>query len=108
MDDELPEFEARSLEQVQAFVQSIFGPNYQALIAHEDGHYRVIFNEAQFTLTEAKPDPTKSQWSTLKKRFKRRDQSVFVFKETGAAACPEEAGATTGRCYYVDFGFFLY
>lgn len=107
MSQDLPEFEARNVKDVQPFVHSIFGNNLEDLIVYEDGHFRAIFAETQFTLTEDKPEPSKSQWSTLKKKFKRRDSSAFVFRKTGKAQC-SEASDEAKQCYYIDFGFFLY
>ena len=49
-------------------------------------------------------EPSKSQWSTLKKQLKRRDHQIFVFKEYGTVPCNAETDAT---CLYLDFGFFL-
>jgi hypothetical protein len=51
-------------------------------------------------LADGATEPSKSQWNSLKKRFKRAAPYVFMFKEHGAAEC--EGGA----CYYLDFGFF--
>lgn len=107
--NDLPEFEERSLPQVEFFARGVFGDNLVELISYDDGHYRAVFKETQFSLSGDKPVPTKSQWSTLKKRLKRHDKATFVFKETGEADCaggqPEEP---EGKCYYIDFGFFAF
>lgn len=68
------------------------------LIIHEDRHFRALFHANYFALPEGVTEPTKSQWNTLKKRFKRLDHDIFVFKEHG-----QQDGM-----YYIDFGYFAY
>ncbi|MFP4322919.1 MAG: hypothetical protein ACLFTK_10735 [Anaerolineales bacterium] len=68
----------------------------QALLPYEDGHFRALFRANYFGETA----PSKSQWNSLKKRFKRHHPGVFVFKETG------ETDADGERLLYIDFGFF--
>lgn len=106
---DLPAFQARSFEAAFDFISTVLS-NRQSpdasflveLIQYEDRHYRAVFDPAYFTLQPGKAQPTRSQWNTLKKRLKRHDPTVFVFKEHGEVACE---GAEGGRCYYVDFGF---
>lgn len=70
------------------------------LIEYPDGHYRVIFDPAYFVLQVGQSEPSKSQWNTLKKKLKRHDPRVFVFKEHDAITHDGQ------RCYFLDFGFF--
>lgn len=106
---DLPTFQQRSLDFVVRFAERVL-TDYQdpprghlrALIPYEDGHYRALFDAAYFVLTEGHTEPSKSQWNSLKKKFKRHDPAIFVFKEHGEAAC----GETEARCCYIDFGFF--
>lgn len=102
---DLPEFKATSQAKAWHFVRSVFGMNATAIEGFKDHHFRVIFKSTQFHFHEGHNSPTKSQWSSLKKRMKRHDTNVFVFKQTGEASCPE--GNSDNDCYFVDFGFFL-
>ena|SRR5258708_7201248 len=68
------------------------------LLDYEDGHYRVLFKPRYFSLQDGQTGPTKSQWNSLKKKMKRRDSTVFVFKVYG------EVG-TKDKQYFLDFGF---
>ncbi len=78
------------------------------LIEFEDNHYRAIFDQSYFQLQEGKAAPSKSQWSTLKKKFKRRNRSIFVFRAHGELPCKQVSRATKGRtCLFLDFGFML-
>jgi hypothetical protein len=103
--NDLPEFKATSTAKTWHFVRSVFGVNALAIEENADHHFRVIFKSTQFHIHEGHDSPTKSQWSSLKKRMKRHDTNVFVFKETGKADCPDEQ--SEDDCYYVDFGFFV-
>jgi hypothetical protein len=71
------------------------------LVEYPDGHYRALFDPALFVLPAGQSAPSKSQWNNLKKRMKRHEPLVFVFKEHG-----EATGGDGSQCYYVDFGFF--
>ncbi|MFQ3646264.1 MAG: hypothetical protein SNJ54_05180 [Anaerolineae bacterium] len=104
MSSDLPEFEKRPRARVMPLMHDVFGPSMVSLEAFPDGHFRVIFRRGVFTLADEAAEPSRSQWTTLKKRLKRRDHRVFIFREHGKAPC-SEAG---GDCYYLDFGFFLY
>ncbi len=107
---DLPAFKARPPDAVRDYAARVFirhEPGHVGdttlldLIAYPDGHYRACFDPAYFTLAEGRQSPSKSQWSTLKKKMKRHDRGVFVFKAHGETTIPG------GRpCYYVDFGFF--
>lgn len=101
--NELPEFDKRDSGRVLTLVKSIFGSHFAKLDTFDDGHFRVVFQPAYFTLHEGATEPSKSQWSSLKKRIKRRDRLIFIFKETGKVQC----GVGDDTCYYIDFGFFL-
>jgi hypothetical protein len=100
---DLPRFQKRSQQAVQDYIGRVLNhgdrpedTTLQELIAYEDGHFRAIFRREYFALQEGHTEPTKSQWNTLKKRMKRMDRRVFVFKEHGIS----------GDDLYVDFGFF--
>jgi hypothetical protein len=106
---DLPEFRARPRQQVESFARVVFnnepGRNTThlfQLIDYPDGHYRAIFKPSYFILPEGQTVPSKSQWSSLKKKMKRHDHQVFVFKAYGEVPCGQE------RCYYLDFGFFAH
>ena len=100
----LPDFKTRRIDEVESFAMQVFThpdepehSHFQRLETFADGHYRAIFSPAYFRRAA---DPTKSQWNNLKKKLKRHDKQVFVFKECGLIA--EE---NTG---YIDFGFFAH
>jgi hypothetical protein len=112
-DDELPDFQKRKTHIVMTYITQILsmsgGSALLKLIPYEDNSFRVIFKSTVFTLQEGATEPSKSQWSTLKKRMKRHDHSVFVFKKHGEANC-EDAGDNVSAtrdydCLYIDFGF---
>jgi hypothetical protein len=109
MQPDLPEFEKRSKAKVVPLVTAIFSQHMIELVQHDDGHFRVVFTTGVFTMGEGQTEPTHSQWSTLKKRFKRRDKRLFIFKEHGRIAVDGKKGeSATIPHYYLDFGFFLY
>jgi hypothetical protein len=104
----VPRFRKRRRDMVESFAARVFSKadnatHLRRLIGFEDGHWRAVFEPAYFTLTEGRTEPSKSQWNTLKKRMKRIDPSVFIFREYGDTHCDPESDAT---CLYVDFGFF--
>lgn len=106
----LPTFRPRARDQVLEFITEVMtlGPDsdtsyMNSLIEHGDGHYRVLFDPAYFVLPAGQTEPSKSQWNNLKKRMKRHEPLVFVFKEHG-----EAIGAGGKRCFYLDFGFFAH
>lgn len=104
---DLPAFKARPRDQAMALVHRVLMLDSHSdhsylhdLVVHQDGHYRVLFDPAYFVLQPGQTEPSKSQWSSLKKKFKRHDPSVFVFKEHGTQTI-------SGKLYaYLDFGFF--
>jgi hypothetical protein len=106
VDTDLPEFDKRPQYIVLPYTKSIFAGNFIRLEEFDDGHFRVVFKSTYFVLQEEQTEPSKSQWSTLKKKMKRHNKGVFVFKETGGVDC--EAVTADYACYYVDFGFFAY
>lgn len=104
----LPHFRKRRREAVEDYATRVFikpgsdaGTLLRRMVAFEDNHWRAVFDASYFTLTEG--EPSKSQWNTLKKRMKRMDPSVFIFKGHGDTLCDPEQDE---RCLYVDFGFF--
>lgn len=101
---DLPNFQQRKGFQVMPLVQGVFGNHFVRLETFKDGHYRVIFKPEYFTMQGDATEPSKSQWSSLKKRIKRRDHLVFIFKEYGNAPCQPDSD-NQAECYYVDFGF---
>lgn len=103
MKKSLPNFRTRPEQVVEDFAKEIFTPPgkdqktfFQRLIAYPDGHYRALFAPAYFPQNP----PSKSQWSTLKKKVKRHNEGVFIFKAYGEIIDGET------RSFYLDFGFF--
>lgn len=101
MVDDFPELDKNMSTTARGLAGSIFREYLVELKEFDDGRFRVLFDGQYFNLDASRPIPTKSQWSSLKKRFKRHHKGVFVFKETG------ESKDVRTR-YYMDFGFFLY
>ena len=110
----IPDFQKRKVHHIMPYVTKILGMGSGSallkLIAYEDGHFRAVFKSSYFTLQEGQTEPTKSQWSTLKKKMKRHDGHVFVFKKHGEINC-RQVGKNISpnasyKCLYVDFGFF--
>lgn len=103
---DLPEFKTQGRERVTAFLtQLLTHPNqpqshFVRLVEHEDGHYGVVFSLSYFAPTEP---PTKSQWNSLKKKLKRHDKRIFVFKDHSLVECEAPAG-----CGALEFGFFAH
>ena len=119
MNDELPRFKKRRYMDVMQFINRVLtnpgvGPqsHLYRLIEYDDGHYRAIFSPTYFQHSDGRTEPSKSQWGTLKKRMKRYQKSVFIFREYGEVDCtsgeahPSDSNDET--CYYVDFGFFAF
>jgi len=107
MDYDIPEFDAKFAKQRGLpFLTGIFNDAFVKLTIDDDGRCRAIFKKSYFVLQDDNTEPSKSQWSTLKKKMKRHNRNVFVFKETGETAC--NADASPDSCFYVDFGFFKY
>lgn len=109
--DDVPEFEKRQAFKVLPLMTSVFsegGANsFVRLLTFPDGHFRAIFRRSYFVMQGAATEPTKSQWNTLKKRLKRRDHRIFIFKEHGTVRC-DDASNSDADCLYLDFGFFKY
>ena len=111
MYDELPEFRKTKHEYAMKFINSVLmGPGGASMVrleAFEDYHFRAIFKLSYFQLGQEADMPSKSQWNTLKKKMKRRNHSVFVFREYGVITCEESKpeSAKNGSCLYIDFGF---
>jgi len=104
---DLPQFKVRKQEDVVEFITRVLTqPNkpevsyFRRLVEYEDGHYGVEFSLGYFISTEV---PTKSQWNSLKKKLKRRDKKVFVFKKHNVILCDASAW-----CGFLEFGFFAH
>jgi hypothetical protein len=106
MENDVPEFNlVEAKRRALPFVNSIFTDKLSKLEIADDGRCRAIFKKSFFTLNEGETEPSKSQWSTLKKKLKRHNRGVFIFKETGETACAE---GSSDKCFYIDFGFYRY
>ena len=107
-DDELPEFKKMKMPFVTKFINGALvgasGASFVSLEEFDDNHFRVIFKTSYFQLAEGNEEPSKSQWNTLKKKIKRRDRSVFIFREYGQIECVQSS-SKSDRCFYLDFGF---
>lgn len=103
---DLPQFKPQDRKQVEIFITRVLTlpggdlTHLSELITYPDGHFRAIFNPSYFVLPAGQPEPSKSQWNSLKKKVKRHDSRAFVFKEHGTVPC------NGAKCYYLDFGFF--
>lgn len=104
---DLPQFQQRKTFQVLPIIQGVFSGHLLRLEPFEDGHFRAVFRPDYFVMQGDATEPTKSQWSSLKKRIKRRDHRIFVFKEYGTVLCQADAETadSTKQCFYIDFGF---
>ncbi len=107
---DLPEFKRANRDYVTGFVtQLLTHPNqpeqsyFRRLVEYSDGHYGIVFSLSYFLPTEA---PTKSQWNSLKKKFKRHDKRIFVLKEHSVIGCG--APDDPERCGCLEFGFFAH
>jgi hypothetical protein len=104
---DLPRFQRRHRDHVMAFINHVFMQGSSSylrdLIEYDDGHYRVVFDMAIFSLQSGQTQPSKSQWNNLKKKLKRHDPKVFMFKAHGEVDCGNFASE---KCGYMDFGFF--
>ena len=96
----LPNFRQSNFSYAEGYAGRVFGERLIALQLMNPEHYfRAIFDTAYFTIQPGNDAPSKSQWSTLKKRMKRVNPTVFVFKEHGTT---HHEGTEYS---YVDFGF---
>jgi hypothetical protein len=105
--NDLPKFRIKPRQQVIHFISSVLtNPGghscFYKLVEYPDGHYRTMFNSDFFFIAEGRSAPSKSQWSTLKKKLKRKDHTIFIFKDCGVIECD----GFSGECYYIDFGYF--
>ena len=110
MRKELPRFRKVKRRYAASIVHSaLSGPQGSALLTlleFEDRHFRAIFDISYFQLAEGKDMPSKSQWNSLKKRLKRRDRSLFIFRQYGRLDCGDQAKTSSAdTCLYIDFGF---
>lgn len=107
MSSELPDFRKVKRSYAAAFINGILlgagGASLVRLIAFDDNHFRAVFKPSYFQLAADADSPSKSQWNTLKKKMKRRDRSVFVYRQYGRTACHDSQAAPA--CLYLDFGF---
>ncbi len=77
------------------------------LLEFEDHHFRAVFELKHFELGEGNTLPSKSQWNSLKKRLKRRDRTIFIFRAYGEIDCGAPGKHLAATCLYIDFGFRL-
>ncbi len=105
----LPKFRKMRRDDVEAFINALLTQKHELpprqylrqLIEYDDKHFRAIFEPSYFMLAEGQSEPSKSQWNNLKKKIKRHDSRIFLFKEHGTIQVAGE------KLYYLDFGFFL-
>ncbi|NJL93759.1 MAG: hypothetical protein HC915_08505 [Anaerolineae bacterium] len=104
MNDELPQFRPVDPATAQMYCERVFvhgaESSLHALESYPDHHFRALFRLSYFTLAEGAQEPSKSQWNTLKKKMRRVNPGVFVFKAHGTQA------AEDGWLGWVEFGFF--
>ena len=110
MSSELPPFRRVKRRYAASIIQSALsgprGPAVLKLEENETGRFRVIFSASFFQLAEGRAQPSKSQWNTLKKRLKRRDRTIFIFRDYGVLDCAEAGTKRRGEiCLYLDFAF---
>ena len=109
MKNELPPFRRVKRAYAASLIHSVLaGPGGPALLKlqeFDDGHFRAVFSISYFQLAPAKARPSKSQWNTLKKRLKRRDRTIFVFRKYGEIDCRAKQARRNDTCLYLDFGF---
>lgn len=98
--NDLPEFRTPPRAYVENYMQTVLGNSFVKLQHRPDGAFRAVFDFSYFHIKEGETRPSKSQWGTLKKRMKRLNKGVFVFKETGEIDIDGEAYAV------IAFGFF--
>ena len=112
MREELPKFQKVRHRFAAEFINGVMsgprGASLLKLIEYDDHHYRAVFRQSYFELHDGAETPSKSQWNTLKKKLKRRDRRVFVFREYGPIDCSIHTSARSDQvCLYLDFGFLL-
>jgi hypothetical protein len=109
MISDLPEFRKTKYSYAMTYINGVLtggvGASLVRLEEFDDNHFRVVFKISYFQLAKDVDLPSKSQWNTFKKKMKRRNHSVFVFREYGSIDCDENNKATQQSCLYIDFGF---
>ncbi|MCY4064577.1 MAG: hypothetical protein OXG53_19605 [Chloroflexi bacterium] len=110
MRNDLPRFRKVKRRYAASIVHSaLSGPQGSALLQlleFDDGHFRAVFDSSYFQLVEGKDGPSKSQWNSLKKRLKRRDRSLFIFRQYGRIDCRDQGTTPSADTrLYIDFGF---
>jgi hypothetical protein len=106
---DIPEFRKQPFDRVHKFMAEVLtnpqaGPKSclrQLKVDKTTHQYRALFDPAYFALSTDRPAPTKSQWTTLRKRMKRHRSDVFIFKGHGTTMFQGK------ECYYLNFGFFV-
>lgn len=96
---ELPPFRQTKPGYAHQYAQRVFGDALHDVLPQEGGYFRALFTDGYFTIQPGNDVPSKSQWSTLKKRMKRIHRGVFVLRESGETTHEDET------FYYLDFGF---
>lgn len=96
---DLPTFRKSHYDYAENYAQQVFGDAFQMLSAQTGDYFRVLFLPSYFVLQDDRTEPSKSQWNTLKKRMRRINPQVFVFKAHGETQVDEQT------LYYMDFGF---
>ncbi len=95
----LPDFRESKPDYAEQYAQTVFGERLVAVVERPNNAFRAVFAPAYFTIQPGNDAPSRSQWSTLKKRMKRVNPGVFVFKDHGDTVYDDR------HHYYVDFGF---
>lgn len=110
MRHELPAFRRVKRRYVSVLIHSVLsgqsGPALVELLEYDDHHFRAIFLSTYFQLPADRNEASKSQWNTLKKKLKRRNRSIFVFRAHGDIDC--DGQTAEANCCYLDFGFMLH
>lgn len=112
MRHELPKFQKVRRRFAANFINGVLsgprGSSLIELIEFEDHHFRAVFKRSYFEVIDGAELPSRSQWNTLKKKLKRRDRRVFVFRDYGPIDCAESGSAGSSQvCLFLDFGFLL-
>lgn len=112
---DLPDFRKVRRDEAMKFISRVLvgasgSSSLHKLLQYDDNHYRAVFRPEYFKLDDDQREPSKSQWNTLKKRMKRVNHDVFVFKAHGSINCEatNRFDASGSGCYYIDFGFFAH
>ncbi|MEL6272921.1 MAG: hypothetical protein AAFU54_31010 [Chloroflexota bacterium] len=97
--DGLPQFKETHKTYAVQFAQKIFGDSLIDVHRQGNGYFRVLFEQSHFTIQPGNDAPSKSQWSTLKKRMKRVNKGVFILRKSGTTTHNDR------DVFYMDFGF---